>query len=275
VETTGTRVLIDAGLSARETEARLATLGRRLDQIQAIVLSHEHDDHARGVEAIAGAQGIPVIATAGTARALRRRIGRAARFIEVRRGGGVRFGDLEVETFPTAHDAAEPVGFRLSSGAATLGHATDLGMVDAPVLDRLAGLQALVLESNHDVDMVKNGPYPRRLKKRILGPYGHLSNDALGEFLRAARIEGLRLLYLAHLSRQNNRPEIARATASLALSERGARARLKLACHDVPSGFEDTEAPLEDEAGRASGAASPRRPEQMRIEFDGSQGGDA
>jgi len=271
VETRDTRILLDAGLSLKESEKRLAAIGRRPADVQAVLLTHEHDDHARGLELLSREVRLAVIATQGTLKAVKRWLAPGTERIEISADGSVRFADLLIEAFRVPHDAAEPVGFRLHHGAASLGYATDLGTVSASVREGLSGLQTVIVESNHDLEMLKQGPYPPRLKKRILGPYGHLSNDAVGELLATADLRALKLLVLAHLSRTNNRPELAAATAAVALAARGLDPALHLARHDRPTETYD----LAD--GRSRGpfpavtslvARVLERPRQMLFSFD-------
>ncbi len=199
-------------------------------------MSHEHQDHARGLQTITAARRRTVIATRGTLRALRG-IGALADGtdrVEVGRGASVRFADLCVEPFAVPHDACEPAGFRLGCGDRALGYVTDFGSPAPSIREALAGLTALVVEANHDVEMLKAGSYPARLKKRILSPYGHLSNDGLAELIAGSDLGALALLCLAHLSRSSNRPELAEAVAGMALAEGGRTVDLRIASHDTP-----------------------------------------
>ena len=228
-------MLVEAGLSARETEVRLASVGRAIHQIDAVVVSHEHQDHVRGLQTLTALKRLTVVATPGTLKRIRKSLAPGTDLVAVSRGSEVRLGDLTVTAFGIPHDAAEPAGFRLSSGGARLGYVTDLGSAPASVAEALGGVTALILESNHDLELLRNGPYPARLKKRILSPYGHLSNEATGELLRECDLGSLALLYLAHLSRTNNSPALALAVAGLALAERGLGSALKVSRHDRAS----------------------------------------
>jgi phosphoribosyl 1,2-cyclic phosphodiesterase len=220
VEAEGTRVLLDAGLPPRRLDQRLARagLGVGLEDVQAVLCTHEHGDHGGGVPALASA-GIAVYATGGTARALRLP---GANLI----GAGTAFtvGALTVEPVAVPHDAAEPVAFVVTDGTARVGVLVDCGHADAEVAEAFAGCDALVLEANHDADLLRFGQYPPSLKRRIAGHLGHLSNHECVEMLRligrAARPRPLpRVLVLAHLSQENNRPKLARTAIEKALPQ--------------------------------------------------------
>jgi phosphoribosyl 1,2-cyclic phosphodiesterase len=214
-----TRVLLDCGLAPRETERRLARLGLAPADLAGILVTHEHDDHAGQAYAFAAEHRLPVWLTFGTREALAQ-AGKPAQEVETRAiDARARFaiGDLEVEPYTVPHDAREPVQFVLSDGAARLGVLTDIGASTAHVEATLSGCDALVLECNHDLDLLWSGDYPKWLKERIAGPFGHLDNRAAGRLLGALERSRLRHLIAAHLSQQNNRPELAReALASAA-----------------------------------------------------------
>ena len=214
-----TRVLLDCGLSPRETERRLARLGVSPADISAILVTHEHDDHAGQVYPLAAQYRIPVWLTHGTQTALAES-GKppgdvATRTIQGRDAFAI--GDLEVQPYTVPHDAREPVQFVLSDGAFRLGVLTDIGATTAHVEATLSGCDALVLECNHDHDMLWGGDYPKWLKERISGPFGHLSNAASEKLLAALDRSRLKHVLTAHLSQQNNRPELARAALARAM----------------------------------------------------------
>ncbi len=218
-ESGATRVLLDCGLAPRETETRLGRLGLAPADLTAILVTHEHEDHASGAFAFAAAHRLAVYLTQGTLAALRDEgkagNGVATRIVQGREA--ISIGDLEVRPFTVPHDAREPVQYVLSDGAFRLGVLTDLGAPTAHVEQMLSGCEALVLECNHDLEMLWNGGYPKWLKERIAGPLGHLDNGATGRLLGALDRSRLRHLVGAHLSQQNNRPELARAALARAM----------------------------------------------------------
>lgn len=215
VEADGTRVLIDCGFGPRELGKRLARLGVDVGDIDAILVTHEHSDHVGGVARCVGRHGIAVYATAGTCAAA---VGLAD--LQVRRidtHSGFAIGGLEVHPYPVPHDAREPVQFVLSDGRHRLGVLTDAGHVTPHMVSMLAGCDAIMLECNHDPDMLARGNYPWPLKQRIAGRFGHLDNEAAAGLLRQVDVRRLQHVVCAHLSEQNNRPALAVAAVSLAL----------------------------------------------------------
>lgn len=200
-------VLVDAGFSWREIKVRAKRAGFELGGIDALVLTHEHADHIRGLRTLYR-RGTTIVASPGTLAALGHRFRRA-----IPLDGEVELSGLRIAPFPVPHDAAAPRGLVLRNGETRLGIATDLGEVTDLVLEKLAGCNALVFEANHDLEMLLSGPYPWSLKLRILGPFGHLSNDAAGEAL-AGLSEGAGAIFLAHLSQENNRPDLALETVA-------------------------------------------------------------
>jgi phosphoribosyl 1,2-cyclic phosphodiesterase len=232
VEAEGTRILVDAGMPPRRLDVRLknAGLGVSLEDIQAVVCTHEHSDHGGGVAALQSA-GIAVHTTTGTARALHLPSAHVC-------AAGVPFelGALRIEPIAVPHDAAEPVAFVLSDGVARVGVLVDCGHPDVDLAAAFAGCDTLVLEANHDPDLLRYGAYPPTLKRRIAGHLGHLSNEQCAEMLRmmaqAARPRPLpRVLVLAHLSQANNKPKLARAAVEKALPAIG-RPTLVLAAQE-------------------------------------------
>ena len=227
VATSSTRILIDAGLSGRETCKRLRSLEQRPDSISAILITHEHSDHVAGLERLAVKLKIPVFLTEAThhiwRRAMRDEQGQVPQLPKAEHfsaGRGFRVGDIEVLPFTIPHDAIDPVGFTLRAEGIKIGFATDLGYMPVSVGNHLRGSTVLVMESNHDVEMLRTGPYPWSVKQRVMSRVGHLSNDSLAEFF-ANDYDGVaEFVILAHLSEQNNHPEIARASAEHALRGR-------------------------------------------------------
>ena len=214
-----TRVLIDCGLSLTDTERRLARLGLEPADIDAILVTHEHDDHAGCVFDFAAAHNVLVVLTHGTLRALRAagKMHDGVRTLFLRSGERAPIGGMEVLPFTVPHDAAEPVQYVVSDGAARLGVLTDIGISTRHVERVLSGLDALVLECNYDRDMLWSGAYPRWLKERIGGPFGHLDNHDAARLLGALDRSRLKHIIGAHLSQQNNTPALARAALAAAL----------------------------------------------------------
>ncbi|MBI3371314.1 MAG: MBL fold metallo-hydrolase [Betaproteobacteria bacterium] len=213
-----TRVLLDCGLSARETERRLARLGLVPSDISAILVTHEHSDHLGSAFEFAARHAIEVRLTHGTLRSAQESGKREAsvRVEPIVSRDPIAIGDLQVQPYTVPHDAREPVQFTFSDGALRLGVLTDIGAPTAHVVQMLSGCDALVLECNHALDLLWNGGYPRWLKERIAGPLGHLDNGASAQLLGAVDRSRLRHVIAAHLSEQNNRPELAqRALANV------------------------------------------------------------
>jgi len=227
VATSSTCILVDAGLSCRETLKRLHGLGERHDQLSAILITHEHSDHVAGLERLATKLKIPVFLTEATHHAWNRamldeqgetpHLPKAEHFSA---GRSFRVGDIDVSPFTIPHDAIDPVGFTFRAEGVKIGFATDLGYMPVSVRNHLHGSTVLVMESNHDVEMLRTGPYPWSVKQRVMSRVGHLSNDSLAEFFSTDYDGTAEYLVLAHLSEQNNHPEIARASAEHALRGR-------------------------------------------------------
>jgi phosphoribosyl 1,2-cyclic phosphodiesterase len=228
LETSRTRLLVDAGLGKRETLRRLAAIEQTAGQLDAIVISHEHSDHIGGLAALVSQwRNLTIYLTPGThaevVRILPERQAKRLQRIEfIQAGRQFTVGDIEVAPFTIPHDAADPLGFTFFAGGVKLGVVTDLGYLPALVKHHLRDSDALVLESNHDLEMLKVGPYPWHVKQRVMSRTGHLSNDSVSHFL--ADPEGFdarsRYLVLAHLSEQNNNPDVAEISAKEALGRR-------------------------------------------------------
>ncbi len=210
LETPHRRVLVDCGFPARETQARLSRLGVDAASLDAILVTHEHGDHIRGVGALARRYNLPVWMTAGT-----RRAGRAGEIANLQRidchGGWIGLGDLEFLPFPVPHDAREPCQFLFQHQGRRLGLLTDTGHITPHIRDLLLACDGLILEFNHDSEMLANGPYPPRLKARVGGRLGHLSNAQSIDLLRQLPLERLGCLLASHLSEKNNSVERVRA----------------------------------------------------------------
>lgn len=217
LETDSCRLLIDAGLSARETVLRLASLGVDAACVDGILVTHEHTDHVRGVGALARKLKIPVFGTSRTLQAARHVIGKVE-LQEFDAGSPFVFKGVSIDPFPITHDACDPVGYRIDSGEGTIGFATDLGIATRLTHEKLKGCRALVLEFNHDEQMLTDGPYPWHLKQRIRSRHGHLSNAEGALLLEELLHPGLEGVFLSHLSEVNNDPALAMAAAQGLLS---------------------------------------------------------
>jgi phosphoribosyl 1,2-cyclic phosphodiesterase len=209
VEAGGTRLLLDCGFTLGDTVNRLGRLGLEPGDLAAIIVTHEHDDHVGGVARVARKFGIPVWLTHGTLRGIEARFGG----IDVNVIHGYQpfaVGGIEALPYPVPHDAGEPAQFVFSDGARRLGVLTDTGCATRHIESVLSGCDALALECNHDLGLLRDSNYPPALKNRIAGRFGHLDNGSAGRLLAALDRSRLQHLVAAHLSQQNNRPELAR-----------------------------------------------------------------
>ena len=224
VESSSARILVDAGISCRETFKRMKSLGRDPHSISAVLITHEHSDHVYGLATLAKKLNVPVFMTGAThqawARSLRNDSGQMPEIAKLEifcAGRSFQIGDITVTPFTIPHDAADPVGFTFRVEGTKIAIATDLGYIPASVRDHLRGCDVLVMESNHDIEMLRAGSYPWSVKQRVMSRVGHLSNDSLAEFFAQDYDGGASYILLAHLSEQNNHPEIARQAAEKAL----------------------------------------------------------
>jgi phosphoribosyl 1,2-cyclic phosphodiesterase len=239
VECGGRRLLVDAGFSCKQTEHRLGLVGLDGDGFDGIVLTHEHGDHVRGAARFARRHGLAVHATAGTLE--------AARLLEadlptvVLRSGAVHeVGSFAIEPFAVPHDAREPVGLVVEDRAGhRIGLAADLGARSQLAWGRLRDLDVLILETNHDLEMLRSGPYPWSLKQRVASRHGHLSNREAAEGVPELLCDRLRWIVLYHLSRTNNLPVLAAEAVLEALDREGSPARICVSEQDQPSGWLD------------------------------------
>lgn len=226
IEAASTRILIDCGLSARQTEKRLHELGIAADSLDAIIITHEHSDHIYGVPAMSRKHKLPVFANKGTAAHITGPYG-----LELfTTGESFWIGGLKISPFSIVHDATDPVGFTIQAEGIKYGQATDLGRITPLVRDALTQCQALLLESNHDQTMLRECSYPWVLKQRISSSHGHLSNDTAGAFLSDLMHSDLTHVVLGHLSENSNTPECALETVNSYLRE---RAPVTLRCASV------------------------------------------
>ena len=221
VETDNVRILIDAGLSAREIERRLEQVGITPSSLDALLITHEHADHIKGAGPLARRYDLPVYLNGKTLESGRKAMGKLPQPIILQTGQTLELKDLGVETFTKCHDAADPVGVVLSLNGVKIGIATDLGRSTRLVEDRLKGCQVLIIEFNHDIEMIDEGPYPLFLKRRIKGRDGHLSNEQAGDLLKAICQDNLKQVVLAHLSKTNNHPDKAYQQAAGVLDKCG------------------------------------------------------
>lgn len=234
--TNRTRILVDAGLSFKELERRLAAIGESASDFDAILVTHEHSDHVSGLLRFArklkhktpiyvSKLTYPLIDWEGTHPPVER----------FQAGTDWTIGDIHVESFTIPHDAIDPVGFRFCAEGVKIGIATDLGYMPDSIKYRLQGCQALLLESNHDLEMLKVGPYPWSVKQRVMGRNGHLSNHVVCDYLESEFDRSTHTLILGHLSEHNNHPEIVRMGAVQALEQRGLPTRLVVAEQKNPT----------------------------------------
>ncbi len=227
VATERIRLLVDAGLSARGIEERLSSIGTTAKDLDAILVTHEHLDHIRSLGTLSRRYRLPVYVNKATHVRFPDSVGPLLMKEEFVSGREFLLEDLTIHPFAISHDAADPVGFTLANGSVKIGLCTDLGAATQLVYRHLRGCSALILEANHDLEMLKNGPYPWPLKQRIKGRLGHLSNQQSGEVLRQVFNEGMREVILAHISDTNNCSELV-LKAFMGMLDRHMRERLKL-----------------------------------------------
>jgi phosphoribosyl 1,2-cyclic phosphodiesterase len=230
IEAGRTRLLLDAGLGPRVLAERLQSVGVDPASLAAVVLSHEHNDHVRGALPFARKWGVPLSGTRGTYAAAGLGAEDLPGYVLLRPEKPHHFGSLQLDCVPMPHDAAGPAAFVVSSNGSSLGHATDLGHVSPALAQAFRACRVVLIESNYDPNLLRDGPYPWSLKERILGPRGHLSNDDTARYLAEELGEACRGVVLAHLSQQNNHPELALMSAETALGRRGrTEVRLRVA----------------------------------------------
>lgn len=211
-----TSVLVDVGISGKRIEEGLRSIDRTTKECDGILITHEHSDHIKGLGVISRKHQIPVYCTRGTMEAIwsMNTLGKLDRdlFHVIEADKSFWVGDLQVQPFAISHDAAEPVGYRVNQGNKAVGIATDLGYYDDYIVENLSGLDVLLLEANHDVNMLQVGSYPYYLKQRILGKRGHLSNETAGRLLCRLLHQGMKAVFLGHLSKENNYEALAYET---------------------------------------------------------------
>ena len=244
IGTQTSHILIDAGISGKKTEAGLAQAGLSMKDIDAVCVTHEHNDHISGLGVLARRWGVPIYTMPETWQQIRRikSVGEIDEglFRPIAEGEVFTVGDITLTTVPVSHDAAHPVAYLAESGGRRAGVITDLGVYDERILEACAGLDVMLVEANHDIRMLETGPYPYPLKLRILGEKGHLSNESAGQFLGGLLHDRCHSVFLGHLSRENNFPELAYETvkAEITMGDnpyKGSDFPIRIARRDVPS----------------------------------------
>ena len=237
IKTDSVRLVIDAGLSRRELGKRLEAIGEDPDGVDAVLVTHEHTDHGAGLKPLVGALPVKAYLTRGTMRGLHTDTFElnGAEIIPITAGVSFMVGDAEITPFAVPHDANEPVAFSIKAGGIRVTQLTDVGHLTDSVARHLLDADCLILESNHDLEMLRVGPYPWALKERLMGRYGHLSNYAVGKFIREQYDGRASHMVLAHLSEKNNHPEIARQETMRALRQKGFTATVTMTHQQQPT----------------------------------------
>jgi len=236
IESGTTRLLIDAGFSGKEVARRMALIERHPEQLSAILLTHEHQDHLAGVGVLSRRFNLPVYANPATYQAAEGRLKKLFALREFSTGKRFSLEGLEIHPFSTSHDTADPVGFVVAAKKCRLGYCTDTGRVTKLMEHLLGCCQGLILEANHDPVMLRDGPYPFPLKQRVQSNMGHLANGEALSFVQRLGGECLRTLVLAHLSETNNHPDLVREEVASCLrpSESSRHPEVYLATQDEP-----------------------------------------
>ncbi len=230
------RILIDAGLSAKATSERLKAIGVELEEIQAILITHDHADHIKGITTLASRLGIPVFCNSDTARGiLQANGGEALPFKIFSTGETFVFADLEIHPFSIQHDTLDPVAFTIRAGASKIGVCTDLGCVTTLVRSQLKECDYLFVEANHQPSMVHASNRPLIYKQRVLSRQGHLSNEECADLIESVLHGGLKHIYLAHLSSECNHPDLALSIIQQKLTSLQHTATLSIALQNTPS----------------------------------------
>ena len=258
IETDEARLLIDAGLSGRQIRQRLLSIGRTVENLTGILLTHEHSDHVGGLVGLAAKLNVPIYCNRLTKEAIELQLRLQFDFHLFSTGGTFDVGDVVIDTFNVPHDAYDPVGFLLRTPGGNIGILTDLGHATKLVIQRVRCAHALVLEANHDMKMLQDDlKRPWSIKQRILSRHGHLSNDAAALAAQEIASAELQHLYLGHLSGDCNRPELARHVVAEALDNIGARhVQITVSTQDVPCATYSLQRPV-----------APPTPEPTRYEI--------
>jgi len=237
IKTDSVRILIDAGLSRRELGKRLESIGEDPDGIDAVFVTHEHNDHGAGLAMLVKDLPVKAFLTRGTMQGLQTDTFElnGSEIIPIRAGVPITVGDAEITPFAVPHDANEPVAFSVLCSGLRVTQLTDVGHLPESVARNLMHADCLILESNHDLEMLRVGPYPWSLKERLMSRYGHLSNTAVGKFIREQYDGRAAHMVLAHLSEKNNHPEIARYEATRALKQRGFTSNVTMTHQQAPT----------------------------------------
>ena len=233
----GQTLLIDAGISLRQIKLRMESLGMRHADVLGVAITHEHSDHSNAIPVILNRTAWSILAVPDTLAAIEadRRIEvPTSRWLPLKPGSETRFGPFSVLPFSIPHDVADPVAFRIEADGAAIAVMTDLGQATRLAAEYAKGLDVLVVESNHDMEMLREGRYPDHLKARIMSRVGHLSNDACAAFLGRVLSPSVKHVVLAHLSEENNDPALARLSAGEAIAKTGHSPALHVALQDVP-----------------------------------------
>jgi phosphoribosyl 1,2-cyclic phosphodiesterase len=230
--TSTTKILIDAGISTKSIRERLKTIGVALEEIDAVLITHEHTDHVQALDILGCKMGIPVFTNSETAKAIYAILDACPKFKIFSTGETFEFGDLEVHPFSVQHDAVEPVAFIIQAGGLKLGFCTDLGFVTTLVSGKLQGCDYLYVEANHEPSMVHASARPKIYKQRVLSRQGHLSNEECAKLIELVYHKDLKHIHLAHLSRECNAPELALKTITEKLQSLQARAEVSIAFQD-------------------------------------------
>lgn len=235
IENGQTSILVDCGFSGKEAAARLEAIDRDIDSLDAIFVTHEHHDHISGVGVLSRRCRIPVFANEGTFAGGEKRFNNLFQRNPFQTGDTIEFKDLEIRSFAVSHDTADPVGFIIGNGEHSIGFCTDTGIATRLIERRLQGCTALVLEFNHDLEMLKLGPYPQSLKQRVRSSHGHLSNGDAAGLLDRVLHQKLQQVVLAHLSETNNLPDIAYREAVQVIVDRLEVSSLNIAGQQHPT----------------------------------------
>jgi phosphoribosyl 1,2-cyclic phosphodiesterase len=232
-----TKILIDAGLTAKMIRERLEAIGVKLEEIDAILITHEHTDHIKGLDVLGCRMGIPVFANSDTAKAIYQVLNESPKFKIFSTGETFEFGDIEVHPFSIQHDAVDPVAFIIRTGGLKIGFCADLGFATTLVSSQLKGCDYLYIEANHEPSMVHACPRPMVYKKRVLSRQGHLSNAECASLLEQVYHEGLKHVHLAHLSSECNAPDLAMKIISEKLQALNAKTEVSIAFQESVSKF--------------------------------------